>query len=144
MENVVQMKVIQALSTTVLILGAPAIVYAQKSSSEESRKPAYYVADYEAAIPGAIKPYSDQVESTFKPYGGRFIVRGGELVALEGIAPKGRMIVIEFDSLAHAQAWYHSPGYEKLKPIRWAAGKTNVYIVEGVPESPATAAKNSE
>ncbi|HHZ8846566.1 TPA: hypothetical protein ACWMEY_004252 [Enterobacter cloacae] len=25
-----------------------------------------------------MKPYSAQVESTFRPFGGRFIVRGGE------------------------------------------------------------------
>lgn len=106
---------------------------AQQPAGAPIRTPAYYVADYEATIPGAIKPYSEQVESTFKPYGGRFIVRGGQLLPLEGVAPKGRMIVIEFDSLERAQAWYHSPGYEKLKPIRWAAGNTNVYIVEGVP-----------
>ncbi|MCV4285018.1 DUF1330 domain-containing protein [Pseudomonas capsici] len=93
---------------------------------------AYYVAEFEPTIPGAIKPYSDRVEDTFKPFGGRFIVRGGEIDALEGEKPMGRMIVIAFDNIEQARAWYRSPAYEELKPIRHKAGKTNVYIVQGI------------
>ncbi|GFM49040.1 hypothetical protein ALQ47_02755 [Pseudomonas cichorii] len=92
----------------------------------------YYVAEFEPTIPGAIKPYSDRVEDTFKPFGGRFIVRGGEIDALEGEKPMGRMIVIAFDNIEQARAWYSSPAYEELKPIRHKAGKTNVYIVQGI------------
>jgi len=40
--------------------------------------PAYYIAEFQATDLDAIKPYSAQVESTFRPFGGRFIVRGGE------------------------------------------------------------------
>jgi uncharacterized protein (DUF1330 family) len=114
---------------------------AQDRSVSNSNRPAYYVADFEQIVPGAIKPYSEKVESTFQPYGGKFIVRGGELLSLEGITPKGRMIVIRFDSLERAKAWYQSAEYEKLKPIRWAAGKTNVYIIEGLPEVEALPAR---
>ncbi|RMR51949.1 MULTISPECIES: DUF1330 domain-containing protein [Pseudomonas] len=93
---------------------------------------AYYVAEFEPTTPGAIKPYSDRVEDTFKPFGGRFIVRGGEVDALEGEKPMGRMVVIAFDNIEQARAWYRSPAYEVIKPIRHKAGKTNVYIVQGI------------
>ncbi|WP_221033395.1 DUF1330 domain-containing protein [Pseudomonas cichorii] len=93
---------------------------------------AYYVAEFEPVTPGAIKPYSERVESTFKPYGGRFIVRGGEVEGLEGEQPMGRLVVIAFDSIQQARAWYHSAAYEEIKPIRHQAGKSNVYIVQGV------------
>lgn len=80
----------------------------------------------------AIKPYSANVEATFKPFGGRFIVRGGDAVPLEGVSPKGRLVIIEFDSMERAKAWYNSPVYAQLRPIRQKAGHSNVYFVQGM------------
>ncbi|WP_260117451.1 DUF1330 domain-containing protein [Pseudoduganella dura] len=78
-----------------------------------------------------MKPYSAQVESTFLPFGGRYIVRGGKIRGLEGDGPNGGMVVIEFDSKEKAQAWYDSPAYRKLMPIRHQSATSRVYIVEG-------------
>ena len=94
--------------------------------------PAYYIADFKVTDREAIKPYSANVEATFKPFGGRFIVRGGDPVPLEGQSPKGRLVIIEFDSMEQAQAWYNSPAYSQLRPIRQKAGLSNVYIVDGL------------
>ena len=93
--------------------------------------PAYYIADFELTDPEGIRPYSAGVAATFEPFGGRFIVRGGEIVALEGERPKGRLVVIAFDSMEKAQAWYNSPEYQKLKPIRQRSGNSRTFIVEG-------------
>jgi uncharacterized protein (DUF1330 family) len=97
---------------------------------------AFYVADYQEMVKGGIRPYSERVESTFKLYSGRYVVRGGEVQPLEGDAPKGRMVVIEFDSLTQARAWYDSPEYSAIRPIRQQSGKTNAYIVEGSVAAP--------
>ena len=94
--------------------------------------PAYYVADFAVTDREGIKPYSAAVEGTFAPYGGRFIVRGADPVALEGHAPKGRLVVIRFESMEKAQAWYHSPAYDALKPIRQRSGISNIYILRGL------------
>jgi uncharacterized protein (DUF1330 family) len=95
-------------------------------------KPAYYVAEFQVTDPEGIKPYSAQVESTFKPYSGRYIVRGGVMDVKEGFGAQGRLIVIQFDSLSQANAWYHSPEYQALIPIRHRSGNTRTYIVEGL------------
>ena len=95
--------------------------------------PAYYIAHFEPKERDAIKPYSSQVASTFEPFGGRFVVRGGRIAELEGDAPKGHMVVIVFPSVEKAQAWFASPGYAKIKPIRHRAGSTRAYIVEALP-----------
>ncbi|WP_160106564.1 DUF1330 domain-containing protein [Pseudomonas izuensis] len=94
----------------------------------------YYVAEFEVTDPEGIKPYSANVESTFKPYGGHFIVRGGRTISLEGDAPKRRRVVIEFDSVEKAQAWYNSPEYTELRKIRQRSAKADVYLIEGVVE----------
>jgi len=102
------------------------------SEANAATPPAYYVAEFEITDAEGIKPYSAQVESTFKPYGGHFIVRGGKTVLLEGVAPKRPRVVIEFASLEKAQAWYNSAEYTELRKIRQRTAKTDVYLIEGV------------
>jgi uncharacterized protein (DUF1330 family) len=102
-------------------------LYAQASSA-----PAFYIADFEPTDPEGIRPYSARVASTFEPFGGRFIVRGGEVAALEGEGPKGRLVIIAFDSMEKARAWYDSPAYRELRPIRQKSGNSRTFIVEGI------------
>jgi uncharacterized protein (DUF1330 family) len=123
------------IATLLVALGAANFSTMSASWAQEPGpgvKPAYYISEFQVTDPEGIKPYSTQVESTFKPFGGRFIVRGGgDIASLEGAGFKGRMVVIAFDSLDKAKAWYNSPEYEKLKPIRHRSATSRVYIVEG-------------
>jgi len=93
-------------------------------SSALAVTPAYYVAEFQPTDREAIKPV---------PYGGRFIVRGGEPDIKEGFGAQGRLVIIEFDSLKRAQDWYNSAEYQKIIPIRHRAGNSRTYIVEGLP-----------
>jgi len=77
------------------------------------------------------KEYGPNVPATLQPFGGRPIVRGGKLAALEGDAPP-RVAIIAFDSMDKALAWYNSPAYQQLIPIRQKASKSTLFIVEGV------------
>lgn len=95
--------------------------------------PAYYVAEFELKDPEGIRPYGTAVAATFAPFGGRFIVRGGKVVGLEGQAPGSRTVMIEFPSLERAQAWYASEAYSAIKPIRQRSGISRTYIIEGLP-----------
>jgi uncharacterized protein (DUF1330 family) len=115
-----------------LILSA--LVMAAMTAQAMANQPAYYVAEFQVTDPQGIKPYSAQVEATFKPYSGRFIVRGGVLDVKEGFGAQGRLVIIRFDSLKQAQDWYNSPGYQKIIPIRHRSGNSRTYIVEGQPE----------
>ncbi|KEA49992.1 hypothetical protein DT73_25885 [Mangrovibacter sp. MFB070] len=102
------------------------------TEKKDSSKPAYYVAEFQLTDPEGIKPYSAKVESTFLPYSGRFIVRGGNMDVKEGFGAQGRLIIIKFDSLSQARAWYNSPEYQSIIPIRHRSGNTRTYIVEGM------------
>ena len=75
--------------------------------------------------------YRKQVMPTIEAYGGRFLVRGGELTVIEGEWPHPRLVVIEFPSRAAAVAWYHSPDYQKLLPLRLRSAAGNLVIVDG-------------
>jgi uncharacterized protein (DUF1330 family) len=83
-----------------------------------------------------IKEYGGKVMETLKPFDGHyhFIVRGGKTESLAGdTAPKG-IVVIAFDSSEQARAWYNSPAYAAIKPLRLAAVKGRMFVVGGVAE----------
>jgi uncharacterized protein (DUF1330 family) len=119
-----------AILGVALWIGQGAVASAAQGTAVTA--PAYYVAEFEITDPEGMKPYSAKVESTFKPYGGHFIVRGGNYVPLEGTAPKRKRVVIEFESVEKAMAWYNSPAYTELRKIRQRSAHTDVYVVEGV------------
>jgi uncharacterized protein (DUF1330 family) len=102
------------------------------AQSSPAKPPAFYVSEFEVTDPEGIRPYSAAVESTFTPFGGRYMVRVGQLRSLEG-DPTKRVVMIAFPSLEQAQAWYDSPAYRAIRPIRHNAAKSKVFIVEGLP-----------
>jgi uncharacterized protein (DUF1330 family) len=78
--------------------------------------PAYAVAHMRHVTMGpAIVEYLQRIDATLTPFGGRFIVHGGEAEVLEGSWP-GHLIVIEFPDRGRADAWYRSGAFEHVIP----------------------------
>jgi uncharacterized protein (DUF1330 family) len=121
------------VATILASTGCMAIPAASAQEAVTAKPHAFYLVDFEVTDAEGIKPYSATVESTFRPFGGRFVVRGGRVDSLEGAPPKGRLILIEFDSFEQAQAWYHSAAYQAIIPIRHRSGRSQAMIVEAVP-----------
>jgi uncharacterized protein (DUF1330 family) len=97
--------------------------------------PVYLISEADAITdPTAIKEYAAKVSETLAPFNGHyhFVVRGGKPESLDGDAPPKGIVVIAFDSSERAQAWYDSPAYATIRPIRQAAVKGRMFIVEGV------------
>jgi uncharacterized protein (DUF1330 family) len=65
-------------------------------------------------------------------YGGRFIVRGGEMITLEGPEEKWRIVVVEFPDLQKAKDFYNSADYAEAKKIREGAALAQFVAIEGV------------
>ena len=61
-----------------------------------------------------------------------YVVRGGKTQALEGQPPKS-IVVLAFDITEKALAWYNSPAYEAIKPIRQGASVSRIFMAEGLP-----------
>lgn len=64
-------------------------------------------------------------------YGGRYLIRGGEVQELEGHLGLKRLIVLEFPSLEAARAFYDSPEYQPVKAIRLQSTTSDVALVGG-------------
>ena len=58
---------------------------------------------------------------------------------LEGEWHGNQTVVLEFESVEAARAWYESPAYQEAVPLRHAAADCNAVIVAGfeVPARPA-------
>jgi uncharacterized protein (DUF1330 family) len=79
------------------------------------------------------RDYAAHVQATVDRFGGRYLVRGGRNVGVEGDPPKGRIVISVFDSFEKARAWRDSPEYQKILAVREREAKSRMYIVEGLP-----------
>ena len=93
---------------------------------------AYIIVDVEVTDPATYENYRETVLPTLQPYGGRFLARGGRAENLEGDWMPKRVVVLEFDSVEKAKAWWSSEEYRAPKALRQSAGVTNMIVVEGV------------
>ncbi|MFE3556745.1 DUF1330 domain-containing protein [Streptomyces sp. NPDC059193] len=84
------------------------------------------------AVNEDILEYIERIQSTMEPFEGRFLVHGTEVEVLEGAFP-GTVVMIGFPDLARARAWYASPAYQALIPLRTRHIPGEVILVEGVP-----------
>lgn len=91
----------------------------------------YIVADIAITDPDGYQKYAQQTAGTLEPYGGKFLVRGGQPETLEGDWETKRIVIIEFPSVEQAKAWYDSPEYEAIKSIRQRSAVSNILIAHG-------------
>ena len=93
---------------------------------------AYLIVDLEVTEPTSYATYRDAVPSVIKKYGGRYLVRGGDVEVLEGDWPPGRLVVLEFPTMNDLKKFYDSEDYRDLKAVRIASTNTNAIVVEGM------------
>lgn len=81
-----------------------------------------------------IVAYLEAIDATLAPFGGRFAIHGGQKHMLEG-ANTGDLIAIAFPDMAKAKAWYASPAYQNILPLRTRNAIGEVFLIEGVGSS---------
>lgn len=92
---------------------------------------AYLAANITVTDPEHYPPYRAQVPGVVAQSGGRFLVRADAVHPLEGEFGFDRFVVIEFPSLAAANAFYTSPEYAPLLKLRSETTRSQVVFVEG-------------
>jgi uncharacterized protein (DUF1330 family) len=80
-----------------------------------------------------IADYLRRIDATLAPFDGRFAVHGVVPEVLEGDWP-GVIVVIAFPDLTTARAWYDSPAYQEILPLRTRNSDGVTLIVDGVPD----------
>ena len=92
---------------------------------------AYLIANVDVQDPVAYEDYRSRTGAIIERHGGRFIVRGGTVHALEGEPWAHRLVIIEFPNLAAAKGFYDSAEYQEAIPFRTRASEGQLLIVEG-------------
>ena len=93
---------------------------------------AYVIADVNVTNPELFKKYSEQVPATVEQYGGKYLIRGGEVEKAEGDWGPTRVVVIEFENMSMLQKWYSCHEYSGPLRIRQQSADTNVLFLEGI------------
>jgi uncharacterized protein (DUF1330 family) len=71
------------------------------------------------------------VPAVVEQYGGRYLVRSGQVATLAGDWKPERIIVVEFDSSDQVQEFYASPEFLELTPLREQSISARIILVEG-------------
>ena len=92
----------------------------------------YAIANLKNVRVGAdIVEYLTRIDDTLAPYDGHFIVHGHQPEHVEG-EWDGTLIVIEVPDYANARAWYDSPAYQAILPLRTENSDGVTMLLEGV------------
>ena len=94
--------------------------------------PAYLIVRAKVTDLAQYQEYMKLTPAILEKYGGRFIIRGGEKVVLEGPEAPERMVMVKFDSIEAARRMYESPEYQAAIKVREGAAEASFIVMEGL------------
>jgi uncharacterized protein (DUF1330 family) len=98
----------------------------------QAKPPVYMIAINEVTNPDGYKnEYLPPAQASIKAHGGVYIA-AAEATVIDGDLPKGRTVILRWDSMEKLLAWRHSPEYETARKIGEKYAKYNLIAVEGV------------
>jgi uncharacterized protein (DUF1330 family) len=77
-----------------------------------------------------IVEYLERIDGTLAPFGGHFVVHGGQAGILVGEDP-GTLVIIEFPGHDHARRWYASDDCQRILPLRTGNSRSTILLADG-------------
>jgi uncharacterized protein (DUF1330 family) len=110
------------------VIGAAAI----QTLHAQAKAPVYMVAINEIKdADGYRTKYLPTAQKTLKDHGGIYVA-AGQGTQIDGSFPKGRVVILRWESLDALNKWRHSPEYEEIRKVGEQFANYNVVAVEGV------------
>lgn len=95
---------------------------------------AYVIAEIEVIDAEGADKYRVLARKAVAEFGGSYVVRNEVPTMLEGDwAPGKRLVVLSFEDLARAQAWYDSDTYAQAKQYSRVSMIRRIALVDGGP-----------
>jgi uncharacterized protein (DUF1330 family) len=92
----------------------------------------YAVAELDVTDPGWVREYVANVTDMVERHGGRYLARSTRIEKLEGERePPQVLLVIEWPSKEHADAFYESEEYAPYRESRRAGARNQFFLVAG-------------
>jgi uncharacterized protein (DUF1330 family) len=100
---------------------------------DDAEMTAYAIAHLKNTAANAdIVDYIARIQGTMEPFQGRFLAHGPKVEVIEGEWP-GSVVLLEFPDADAARAWYASPAYQEILPLRLRHIDGNIILFDGVP-----------
>jgi len=116
-----------------LLAGIAIGAVAVHSLHAQAKPPGYYIAEITVKDQDAYgKEFVPPATKSLQDQGGKFVIRGGKTIAAQGAAPAPRVVVIQFESLDKAQAWWDSPAQKAAQAIGDKYASFRSFLVEGL------------
>ena len=98
----------------------------------QAKLPAYFIWEATIKDPDLYRKFLSE-EPPNSQFGGRQLVRGGRVIAIEGEpTPPPRIAIVAFESVEAAQRWALSRGHVEAMKLYHQAADGRTFIVEGV------------
>ena len=97
--------------------------------------PAYLIAEVQVTDPDTWKQYVAALPGTLAPYKVRTLARANPVALDSSTPPAGTLVVLAFNSMEDVKAFWNSPAYQAIIPLREKSAKTRIYAVQGMPPS---------
>jgi uncharacterized protein (DUF1330 family) len=114
--------------TAGIAIGAAAV----QGLHAQAKPPGYVVAEVAVKDPDKYKTeFLPPAIKAIEDAGGKYVVRGGKTIPFQGQAPASRVVVLQFENMDKAQAWWDSPGRKNADAIGEKYATFRIYAVEG-------------
>lgn len=89
---------------------------------------AYITVNYTPTDKNKLEQYVAAVPATLTRYSGEFLVKG-IFEKLSGDTDYDMQVILKFPTREQATAWYHSPDYQALIPLRDAGMRSQFQLI---------------
>ncbi len=93
---------------------------------------AYAVLMVRVDNPDTYKEYTSRTPPIVKKYGGKFLVRGGEVDTIEGELFNDRLVILEFPSKQAIHDMFSDPEYQAAAEYRKISSQARILAIDGV------------
>lgn len=97
-------------------------------AEQESIKKGYIVIDMTVKDQNKLKQYGQVAKKLIAKNGGKFIANS-KVEVLHGTSDFKVKAIVEFPSVKSAKAWYNSPEYQKVIPLRSTAIDAQFHLI---------------
>ena len=100
----------------------------------QTKPPAYVIAEVQVTDADTWKQYQAALPGTLAPYKTRTLARANPVALDNSTPPAGSLVIIAFNNMEEVKAFWNSPAYQAIIPLREKSAMTRIYAVEGVPQ----------
>ena len=101
----------------------------------QAKPPVFYIGEIDVKNAEAYaKEYVPKAQATIRKNGGKILAAGSNITVIEGAPPKGRIAVIQWDSVEQIKAWRNTAEYKEARKIGDKYATFRAFAVAGVPQ----------